>query len=132
MFINRQDKFDDIDNQIDVLEQEKLHFQKRITEIVETIKNKKDERRNYGIQRYKSKDFRENLLNEALQYGYSEKKINELKQYIEYWNQDNVTNSVIDRFRMVEEFVDQNREPYKNSFLYKVSKTFDGGSKNDN
>ena len=75
---------------------------------------------------YLEKEKRENLLNQAKAYGYSERKINELLPYIDNWNQDIITNDTIDSFRMIEKFVNDNSGNYKRSIVYKFAKCMNG------
>lgn len=108
MFNRRIDEFTKLDNQISNLNKNKLEYVREIKKIDNEISNKEEERLNYGIKYYLEKEKRENLLNQAKAYGYSERKINELLPYIDNWNQDIITNDTIDSFRMIEKFVNDN------------------------
>ena len=66
------------------------------------------------------------LLNQAKEYGYSEIKIDFLRPYVDNWNQDIITKDIIDSFRMVEKFVNDNQGNYKKNIFYKFSKNFSG------
>lgn len=126
MFGGKIDKFTEFDNQISNLNSNKLEHLNEIKKIEDEITNKKEERLNYGLKYYLKKEKRENLLNQAKEYGYSETKINFLLPYVDNWNQDIITKDIIDSFRMVEKFVNDNRENYKENILYKFSKIFSG------
>lgn len=71
---------------------------KMIQGIDEQISNIVDERRDYGIKQYLDKKKREELLGNAERYGYSPEKLRELRVYVDEWNQDCVTNDVLDSF----------------------------------
>ena len=66
------------------------------------------------------------MLSQAKEYGYSETKINALMPYVDNWNQDIITKDIIDSFRMVEKFVNDNQDNYKGNIFYKFSKFFNG------
>ena len=80
------------------------------------------------------KNKRKELLEQAQKLGYSPDKLNDLMPYIENWNQDVVDNDKLDSFRIVEKFINDNQEPYKENILYKISQLFSdrGGNKNEN
>lgn len=65
-------------------------------------------------------------------YGYSPEKLRELKVYVDEWNQDCVTNDVLDSFRVIEEFVKDNQEQYKGNIMYKFSKFLSDEGRNLN
>lgn len=75
---------------------------------------------------------REELLENAEKYGYSPEKLRELKVYVDEWNQDCVTNDVLDSFRVIEEFVKDNQEQYKGNIMYKFSKFLSDEGRNSN
>ena len=80
----------------------------------------------YGIKYYLEREKRESLLRQAKAYGYSEQKINALIPYVDNWNQDIITKDIIDSFRMLEKFVNDNQESYKGNALYRFSKKLSG------
>lgn len=127
MFNGKIDKFTaEFDNQISNLNSDKLECLREIKKLDDEISNKEEERLNYGIKYYLEKGKRENLLSQAKAYGYSETKINALMPYVDNWNQDIITNDIIDSFRMVEKFINDNQDNYKKNILYKFSKLFNG------
>ncbi|MDD4371133.1 MAG: hypothetical protein PHD56_08680 [Anaerostipes sp.] len=134
MFNGKIDKFEEIDNEIDTLKTSKLELKHEIDKIDIQITNKEEARMNYGIQYFLNREKRENLLNEALKYGYSEVKIKQLQPFVDNWNQDIVTKDILDSFRTIEKFVNNNHEPYKENIMYKFSKIFhnEGGNINEN
>ena len=125
MFGGKIDKFTEFDNQISNLNSNKLEHLNEIKKIEDEITNK-EERLNYGLKYYLEKEKRENLLNQAKEYGYSEIKIDFLRPYVDNWNQDIITKDIIDSFRMVEKFVNDNQGNYKKNIFYKFSKNFSG------
>lgn len=134
MFDRKIDKFTEFDNMLSELRTDKLEYLKKIDILDEKISNTVEEKRNYGLRYFLDREKRENLLEQAAKYGYSPLKINELQPYIDNWNQDIITNEVVNSFRIVEQFVNDNQEKYKGHFMYKVSKLFQsqGGNENEN
>lgn len=126
MFGGKIDKFTEFDNQISNLNSNKLEHLNEIKKIEDEITNKEEERLNYGLKYYLEKEKRENLLNQAKEYGYSEIKIDFWRPYVDNWNQDIITKDIIDSFRMVEKFVNDNQGNYKKNIFYKFSKNFSG------
>ena len=126
MFNGKIDKFTEFDNQISNLNSDKLEHLREIKKLDDEISNKEEERLNYGIKYYLEKGKRESLLSQAKEYGYSETKINALMPYVDNWNQDIITKDIIDSFRMVEKFVNDNQDNYKVNIFYKFSKFING------
>ena len=126
MFNGKIDKFTEFDNQISSLNSDKLEHLREIKKIDDEISNKEEERLNYGIKYYIEREKRESLLRQAKAYGYSEQKINALIPYVDNWNQDIITKDIIDSFRMLEKFVNDNQESYKGNALYRFSKKLSG------
>lgn len=126
MFGGKIDKFTEFDNQISNLNSNKLEHLNEIKKIEDEITNKEEERLNYGLKYYLEKEKRENLLNQAKEYGYSEIKSDFLRPYVDNWNQDIITKDIIDSFRMVEKFVNDNQGNYKKNIFYKFSKILVG------
>lgn len=92
MFNNKIDKFDEYDNKISNLSQEELELSKKLADIRENKEKLQLERRDYGIQYYLDKVKRQTIIELAEQFGYSPDKLEELRPYIENWNQDIVDN----------------------------------------
>lgn len=132
MFNSKIDKFTTYDNKISDLKTKKTEYLKMIQGIDEQISNIVDERRDYGIKQYWDKKKREELLKNAEKYGYSPEKLHELKVYVDEWNQDCVTNDVLDSFRVIEEFVKDNQEQYKGNIMYKFLKFLSDKGRNSN
>ena len=124
MFNNKIDKFDEYDNKISNLSQEELELSKKLADIRENKEKLQLERRDYGIQYYLDKVKRQTIIELAEQFGYSPDKLEELRPYIENWNQDIVDNDRLDSLRMVEKFVNDNQEPYTKNILYKLAQLF--------
>ena len=125
-------KFDEFDNDIGKMQRERLEHIRQLNSLDNSIESKEEARRDYGLRYYGNKEKRKTLLIEARAYGYSEERIRELFPYVETWNQDCVTNDILDRFRLVEKFVEENKQPYQKSFFYKLSRVMDGGVLNEN
>lgn len=132
MFNSKIDKFTTYDNRISDLKTKKTKYLKMIQYIDEKISNTVDEKRDYGIKHYLDRKQREELLETAEKYGYSPEKINELRMYVDEWNQDCVTNDVLDSFRVIEKFVKDNQESYKENIMYKFSKFLSNEGRNSN
>ena len=132
MFNSKIDKFTKYDNKISDLKTKKTEYLKMIQGIDEQISNTVDEKRDYGIKHYLDREKRKELLENAEKYGYSLEKINELRVFIDEWNQDCVTNDVLDSFRVIEEFVKNNQEQYKENIMYKFSKFLSNEGRNSN
>lgn len=134
MFNGKIDKFLEFDNKISNLNSKKNEYLKMIQRLDEQISNTNDEKLNYGIKHYLDKQKRQELLELAAKYGYSPEKLSQLQKYVDEWNQDVITNDVLDSFRMVEQFVHENQEPYKGNIMYKLSKFLnnEGGNSYEN
>lgn len=132
MFSGKIDKFVEFDNKISDLKTKKTEYLKMIQGLDEQLSNTVDERLNYGIKYYLDKQKRHELLELAAQYGYSPEKLSQLRKYVDEWNQDVITNDVLDSFRMVEQFVYDNQETYKGNIMYKFSKFLSSGGRNSN
>lgn len=132
VFNSKIDKFTTYDNKISDLKTKKTEYLKMIQGIDEQISNTVDEKRDYGIKHYLDREKRKELLENAEKYGYSPEKINELRVFIDEWNQDCVTNDVLDSFRVIEEFVKNNQEQYKENIMYKFSKFLSNEGRNSN
>lgn len=132
MFNSKIDKFTTYDNKISDLKTKKTEYLKMIQGIDEQISNTVDKKRDYGIKHFLDREKRKELLENAEKYGYSPEKINELRVFIDEWNQDCVTNDVLDSFRLIEEFVKNNQEQYKGNIMYKFSKFLSNEGRNSN
>ncbi len=132
MFNSKIDKFTEFDNRISELRTEKTECLKMIQGIDKQISNTVDERLNYGIKYYLDRQERQELLEAAARYGYSPEKLSQLQKYVDEWNQDVITNDILDSFRMVEQFVQDNQEIYKGNIMYKFSKFLSKEGRNSN
>ena len=132
MFNSKIDKFTMYNNKISDLRHKKTEQVKIIQGIDEKISNTVNEKLDYGIKYFLDREKRKELLENAEKYGYSPKIINELRVFIDEWNQDCVTNDVLDSFKFLEEFVKDNQEPYKGNIMYKFSKFLSNEGRNSN
>lgn len=117
------------DDEINNLNSTKLEYQKQIKKIDSTVDNLKNSRRDAGLAHYGDKKKREDLIEKGREKGYSETKLKMLQPYVEEWNQDNVTNEILDDFNILEQFVAE-RYSYQNNKLYKLSNFFSDGGGN--
>ena len=132
VFNSKIDKFTMYNNKISDLRHKKTEQVKIIQGIDEKISNTVNEKLDYGIKYFLDREKRKELLENAEKYGYSPKIINELRVFIDEWNQDCVTNDVLDSFKFLEEFVKDNQEPYKGNIMYKFSKLLSSEGRNSN
>ncbi len=132
MFNSKIDKFTMYNNKISDLRNKKTEQVKIIQGIDEKISNTVNEKLDYGIKYFLDREKRKELLENAEKYGYSPKKIDELRVFIDEWNQDCVTNDVLDSFKVLEEFVKNNQEPYKGNIMYRFSKILSNEGRNSN
>jgi hypothetical protein len=132
VFNSKIDKFTMYNNKISDLRNKKTEQVKIIQGIDEKISNTVNEKLDYGIKYFLDREKRKELLENAEKYGYSPKKIDELRVFIDEWNQDCVTNDVLDSFKVLEEFVKNNQEPYKGNIMYRFSKILSNEGRNSN
>lgn len=133
MFNKKIDEFSNYNNQISNLMANKLEclekidtINNQISDLDKQINNLKKERLDYGLHYYLDKEKRQYLLQQARKYGFSESKINSLSPFIDNWNQDIITNETLDMLNLIENFIKNNEESYKNNVMYKLSKLFHG------
>lgn len=121
------------DNQVEKVEQSILVSKKRLEQQYELKSNILSERRDAGIKRYLNRDKRETLLNDAEQFGYSHDEIDRLRNDTKDWNQDNISNEIIDDLVELENYVLE-RLPYKERLLYYLGGIIDlrGGDEDEN
>ena len=130
MFGKKKDTWaKEYDEKISNLNSTKLEYQKQIQKIESTVDNLKNSRRNAGLTYYGDKKKREELIEKGRVNGYSETKLKMLQPYVEEWNQDNVTNEILDDFNILEQFVAE-RYSYQKNKLYKISNFFSDGGGN--
>ena len=122
MVFRNKDVLDQYDCEIASYAREKAKLSNRIEE----TERKKIE---YGFSYYNNKEKRKDIISLAEQYGFSDKKIRFMNEYVDNWNQDVVTMKVIDTFHMAEKFVEDNKESH-NPF-YRLSNWLLGGNDND-
>lgn len=135
MLKNQIDEFERYDRNLSNTRQEILELSNKLSLKREQEKQLKIERRDFGIQYYGEKEKRRKILDTAKQYGYSNTKIEELRPYIDNWNQDVINNGVISDFRMIEKYIEEynnKSKPYAKNIFYKISKSFSsGGNSNE-
>ena len=129
----KKDPLEEYDNQLGKIQQEKLDLKNRIKELdaleIDVLKNRKD----MGLRMYMKAEKREKLLSEAEELGYSHKVIEDLRNFSKDWNQDNVTNELINEFKNVELYIKKNA-PHRKNLLYLLGCVTNdrGGNEDDN
>lgn len=132
MGIWKKDPIKTYDNQLGKIDQEELQLIKRLEDLRKLKEDTLDNRRNAGLRKYMNESKRNNLLQEAERLGYSHDDIARLKKHSDDWNQDNISNEVIDEFENLGKYI-KAQAPYKGNPLYKVCVTLNlGGNENEN
>ena len=128
MEIWKKNLLESYDNQLGRIRQEKLGLKKRLQELDELENNTLSERKNAGIKKYLDENKRNNILNEAEKLGFSHEAIEKLRDIARDWNQDNVSNDIIDEFVNLESYI-ENQAPHKKNPLYRLGDmlNFSGG-----
>lgn len=128
MGIWKKEPLSEYDNQLGKIRQEKLELTKRLSELDIMENDVLDNRRDAGLKKYMNVELRKKLLNEAEGLGFSHEEIEKLRAYENEWNQDIVSNSVIDEFVDLEKYI-KKQAPHKGNLLYMLGK---GGNQDDN
>lgn len=132
MGIWKKDPIKTYDNQLGKLDQEELWLMKRLEDVRKLKADTLDNRRNAGPKKYMNAGKRNNLLSEAERLGYSHDEIARLKKCSDDWNQDNISNEVIDEFENLGKYI-KSQASYKDNLLYKVCDILSlGGNENEN
>lgn len=126
MGIWKKDPIETYDNQLGKIDQEELELLKRLEDLRKTKQDILVNRRDAGLKKYMSESKRNALLGEAERLGYSHSVIEKLKEYSDDWNQDKVSNEIIDEFENLGKYIKE-QAPYKDNPLYKVSAIVNGG-----
>ena len=113
----KKNQLEEYDNQLGKIQQEKTWLKKRMEELEELEKNTFDIRRDTGLRMYMNEDKRERLLREAEELGFSHEGIEELRIRIKDWNQDNVSNEIIDELENLKKYI-KRQSSYKKNPLY--------------
>lgn len=132
MGIWKKDPIKTYDNKLGKIDQEKLQLMKRLEYLSKVEKDILDNRRNAGLKKYMNEGNRNDLLQEAERLGYSHDDIERLKKYSDDWNQDNISNEIIDEFENIGKYI-KAQAPYKDKLLYKICDGLNlGGNENAN
>lgn len=108
------------DKRIENVRQRKLELKRELEKADEEEKSLECQRRDFGMGKYGTKKVRSRIISEADYYHYSQCEIEKLKKYMDLdWNQDNVTNEVIDDFSDAEEYI-KSQTPYRRNPFYKI------------
>lgn len=105
MGIWKKNPLEEYDNQLGKIQQEKLQLKQRMEELENLEKNTLEDRKDVGLRMYMREEKRERLLSEAEELGFSHELIEELRKKTKDWNQDNITNEIIDEFENLNLFV---------------------------
>lgn len=126
MAVWKRETFEYYDDQIATVRQEKLELKKELDDKEAEEQLLLEKRRDLGIKKYASIKTREQIISEAESCGYSLKAIDKLKEYNKLsWDQDNVTNEIIDDFTDAFNYILQQKK-YRKSVLYKIGAIFGG------
>lgn len=133
MRIWKKNSLIEYDNQLGKIDQEKLKLKQRMDELEELEKNTLEERKNVGFRMYMKQEKREKLLSEAEELGFSHKLIEKLREQTKDWNQDSITNEIIDEFENLNTYI-KVQAPHKKNPLYFIGGigNIKGGNENDN
>lgn len=133
MAIWKKNPLEEYDNQLGKIQQEKLQIKKRMEELEALEKNTLESRKDAGLRMYMKVEKRERLFSEAEELGFSHEIIENLRNQTEDWNQDNITNEVIDELENLNVYI-KKQAPHKKNPLYLLGGIANniGGSENDN
>lgn len=121
----RKESFKYYDDRIAKVNQEKLELEKRYKEKEDEEASLLEQRRDFGMREY-TKARREIIISEAESEGYSEEAVDRLKEYNESsWNQDTITNDVINDFIDASNFIIKHKK-YRKSIFYKIGDIIEG------
>lgn len=114
----KKNQLEEYDNQLGKIQQEKMRLKKRMEELEDLEKNTLDIRRDTGLRIYMNEDKRERLLREAEELGFSHESIEELRTQIKDWNQDNVSNEMIDELENLKKYIKRQSPHKKIHYIY--------------
>lgn len=129
MGIWKKDQLQKCDNELDKLRQERLRLNKRLKELDDLESNILNNRKDIGIKKYLNAEKRRHLLDEAEKLGFSHEAIEFLREKTQDWNQDNISNEIIDEFENLEKYI-RRQAPHKNNPLYRLANisNYEGGN----
>ena len=131
MALWKKETFEYYDDRITKVRQEKLELQKKVDNKEIEEQSLWEKRRDFGIKKYASIKTREWIISEAESCGYSSKAIDKLKEYNNFsWDQDNITNEIIDEFTDAHNYIRQQKN-YRESIFYKIGDKFGGSEHED-
>ena len=128
----KKNPLEEYDNQLGKIQQEKLQLKQRMEELENLEKNTLEDRKDVGLRMYMRAEKRERLLSEAEELGFSHELIEELRKKTKDWNQDNITNEIIDEFENLKFYIEK-QAPYRKNPLYFLGGITNivGGNEND-
>lgn len=120
------------DNQLGKIQQEKLQLRKRMEELDDLEKNTLNIRKDVGLRIYMNEEKRERLLCEAEELGFSHESIEKLREQTKDWNQDLISNEMIDELENLVKYI-KRQSPHKRNLLYLIGgiTNFVGGNEDD-
>ncbi|WP_444240619.1 hypothetical protein [Eshraghiella crossota] len=132
MAIWKKNPLEEYDNKLGKIQQEKLQIKKRLEELETLETNTLENRKDAGLRMYMKVEKREKLFLEAEKLGYSHEIIENLRNQTEDWNQDNITNEVLDEIENLNVYI-KKQAPHKRNPLYLLGgiTNIAGGSEND-
>lgn len=113
----KKNPLEEYDNQLGKIQQEKLQLKQRMEELENLEKNTLEDRKDVGLRLYMKEEKRESVLSEAEELGFSHELIEELRNKTKDWNQDNITNEIIDEFENLNFYI-KKQAPYRKNPLY--------------
>lgn len=105
MAIWKKNPLEEYDNKLGKIQQEKLQIKKRLEELEILETNTLENRKDAGLRMYMKVEKREKLFLEAEELGYSHEIIENLRNQTEDWNQDNITNEVLDEIENLNVYI---------------------------
>ncbi len=128
----KKNPLEEYDNKLGKIQQEKLQIKKRLEELETLETNTLENRKDAGLRMYMKVEKREKLFLEAEKLGYSHEIIENLRNQTEDWNQDNITNEVLDEIENLNVYI-KKQAPHKRNPLYLLGgiTNIAGGSEND-
>lgn len=128
----KKNPLEEYDNQLGKIQQEKLQIKKRLEELDILETNTLENRKDAGLRMYMKVEKREKLFLEAEELGYSHEIIESLRNQTEDWNQDNITNELLDEIENLNVYI-KKQAPHKRNPLYLLGgiTNIAGGSEND-
>lgn len=118
MAIWKKNPLEEYDNKLGKIQQEKLQIKKRLEELEILETNTLENRKDAGLRMYMKVEKREKLFLEAEELGYSHEIIENLRNQTEDWNQDNITNEVLDEIENLNVYIKKTSSTQKKPIVF--------------